>query len=90
MTSPARRQKTFARISAKRCKNVGFEELCNLLKLHDWVLDRVAKNNHYIYVHPEYEGTTVNIPKPHSGDVKRCYCRHALAAIREVTGYDEA
>ncbi len=88
MTSPARRQKTFSRISAKRCKSVRFEELRSLLEMHDWALDRVAKKNHYIYVHPEYEGT-VNIPKPHSGDVKRPYCQHALAAIREVAGYEE-
>jgi predicted RNA binding protein YcfA (HicA-like mRNA interferase family) len=56
--------------------------------MHDWTLDRIAKGNHYIYVHPDYEGI-VNIPKPHKDpDVKPVYCRHALRAIEEVAEYE--
>ena len=88
MTSLERRKKLFNRVHQKRCKNVGFGQLCSLLEMHDWTLERIAKNNHYIYVHPNYEGT-VNIPKPHKGtDVKPPYCRNALRAIEEVAGYE--
>jgi predicted RNA binding protein YcfA (HicA-like mRNA interferase family) len=88
MTSPDRRRRKFDRICQKRCKNVKFDELCSLLEMHDWTLDRIARGNHYIYVHPDYEGI-VNIPKPHKDpDVKSVYCRHALRAIEEVAEYE--
>jgi len=88
MTFLERRRKKFDRVRQKRYKNVKFDELCSLLEMHDWTLDRIGSNNHYIYVHPDYEGI-VNIPKPHKGsDVKRPYCQHALRAIEEVTDYE--
>jgi predicted RNA binding protein YcfA (HicA-like mRNA interferase family) len=88
MTSLERRRRKFDGVRQKRCKNVGFNELRSLLEMHDWTLDRIAKNNHYIYVHPDYEGI-VNLPKPHKGsDVKPVYCRHAIRAIEEVADYE--
>jgi len=88
MVSSEHHRRQFEKVLQKRCKNVGFDELCSLLEMHGWTLDRIARNNHYIYVHPDYEGI-VNIPKPHRGsDVKPVYCRHALQAIEEVAGYE--
>ncbi len=88
MTSLTRRKKRYLRIKEKRCKSVRFQELRSLLEMHEWVLHRVARNSHYIFVHSDYVGI-VNVPKPHGADVKSVYCRHALKAIQEVAGYDE-
>ncbi len=89
MTSSDRRQKLYRKISNKRCKNVRFKDICKLLEMYDWVLDRIARNSHYIYVHHDYEGI-VNIPRPHdSPNVKLPYCRNALRAIQEVINDDE-
>jgi predicted RNA binding protein YcfA (HicA-like mRNA interferase family) len=89
MTTSTRRRKLYEKILRKRCKNVRFEDLCSLLEMYDWVLDRIARNSHYIYVHSDYEGI-VNVPRPHdSPHVKSPYCRDALLAIQEVMGYDD-
>jgi predicted RNA binding protein YcfA (HicA-like mRNA interferase family) len=85
--SPERCEREFERIRAKRCRNVRFDELCSLLEMHGWVLDRIARNNHYIFVHRDYLGI-VSIPRPHRGHVKLPYCKHALQAIEEVAGYE--
>ena len=82
------RRRLYERIRAKRGKNVHFEEVCHLLELHDWELHRIAKSNHYLYVHSDYEGT-VNIPKPHHSDVLPTYVRNAIKAIEEVEGYSD-
>lgn len=89
MTISNRRQKLYDKIRNRRCKNVRFKDLCTLLEMYDWVLDRIARNSHYIYVHPNYEGI-VNIPRPHDGPhVKLPYCRNALRAIEEIMNDDE-
>jgi predicted RNA binding protein YcfA (HicA-like mRNA interferase family) len=88
MTPSDRPRRQFNRVRQKRGKNTGFDELCALLETHGWTLNRIARNNHYLYTHPDYQGT-VNIPRPHQGsDVKPVYCRHALRAIEEVAGYE--
>ena len=90
MTSPARQKKLFEKIRQKRCKNVRFDDLCSLVKAYGWVLDRIAQNNHYFYVHPDYEGAIINIAKPHrGGDVRPYYCNNALKRIQEVASYDD-
>ena len=89
MTASDRRQKLYEKIIGKRCKNVRFQDICKLLEMYGWVVDRVARNSHYIYVHPDYEGI-VNIPRPHDGPtVKLPYCRNALRAIQELVNNDE-
>jgi len=89
LTSLSRPRRLYERIRSKRCKNVHFKELCSLLEMHDWALDRIARKNHYIYIHEDYEGV-VSIPRPHRGsDVKSPYCWRALRAIQEVADYDD-
>jgi len=85
--SARRRRRAYDAVVERRCKGVRFGELCALLELHDWELIRTA-GSHHIYTHPSYEGI-VTLPRPHGGsDVRRTYCRQALAAISEVEGYD--
>jgi hypothetical protein len=77
-------------IRQKRCRNVRFDDLCSLVEKYGWVLDRIAKNNHYYYIHPEHPGIIINIPKPHSGnEVKRVYCKTAIECIQEISEYDD-
>jgi len=89
MSISARRRKLYEKVLRKRCQNVHFKEICSLLEMYGWTLDRIAKNSHYIYIHSEYEGI-VNIPRPHdSPNVKRPYCRNALRAIQEIMDDDD-
>jgi len=88
MAPSDRRKRRSDRIRQKRGKNTSFNELCSLLEAHGWTLERIARDNHYLYVHPDYEGI-VNVPRPHQGsEVKSVYCRNALQAIKEVAGYE--
>jgi len=89
MTSKTRRKKLFNKIDQKRCKSVRFDDLCTLVEAYGWVLHRIAKNNHYYYVHPDHAEAIINIAKPHQGDVKRHYCRTALGIIQEFEDDDE-
>ena len=88
MPASDRARRQYNRFRESRCKNVRFEKLCRLLEMYDWQLDRIAQNNHYLYVHTDYEGL-VSILKPYRGPhVLRPYCLDALDAIAEVEGYD--
>ena len=85
--SAQRKRRAYDAIRERRCKGISFGELRGLLEMHDWEHIRTA-GSHWIYAHPGYEGI-VNVPQPHHGaDVKRVYCRQALAAIGEVEGYE--
>lgn len=87
--SPSK-EKLLQRIREKRCKAVRFDDLCSLVEKYGWVLDRIARNAHYYYIHPEHPNMIINIAKPHSGDeVKPVYCKKALELIEEIAEYDE-
>jgi hypothetical protein len=87
--SPSR-EKLFSRIREQRCKSVRFDDLCSLVQAYGWVLDRIAQNNHYYYIHPDYPELIINIAKPHRGNqVKRVYCKNALRCIQEIIEYDD-
>jgi hypothetical protein len=89
MTSPDRLKKLYESVRNKKCRNVRFKELESLLLKHGWELHKIARNNHYLYAHPEFQGF-VGVAKPHKGsDIKTVYCRNALKAIEEIEGYDD-
>lgn len=85
MVNPQKRLRELEKCIQKKCRNVSFEELCKLLEMFGWVLERVANNNHYYYTHPEYPEYAVNIARPHKGnEVKPFYCIRAIKNIKEI------
>ncbi len=81
--SDRRKRRAYDAIAARDCKGVGFDEVCAVLELHGWELDRIS-GSHHIYRHEDYEGI-ISLPRPHGGaELKRIYCRQAMEAIAEV------
>jgi len=87
MISSGRRQKLLNAIRDKRCRNVHFRELCNLVQAYGCELAR-TRGSHHAYKHPALKRTII-IQKPHhSPDVPPRFCRQVLKYIYQIMEYE--
>ena len=88
MTTTDRRRRLLERILAKRCKSVGFDDLCNLVQACGCVHDRTS-GSHWVYKHPALRRPII-LQKPHPGsNVPRPYCQQVVKYVLEIIDYED-